>query len=283
MINSHYKKVIKYFRQKAAKYDLVDKQLYWRLSDTLLAKIVRVKLVKSFSKKKELKVLDAGAGTGRWSLILYDFLKRNHKLRFDLVDITKEMLVEADRKIKKKGLSAVMKTRLGNIENLFSYRNNYYDLAISFYNVLSFSEKPSCVLKEIFKKLKRGGLYASIVANKYHAYFFAILNNRVGGLTDAKKGKIRYTDEMPFIHCFTPNEISRLYRQSGFKKVEVIGLPNFVYPNIEDTKIEGQSKKNKNLLEDKKNFRRILELEFQEYFNQDVAGRGNVLLVIGRK
>ena len=283
MANSHYKDVIKYFSKKAAKYDLVDEQLYWRLSDKLLEKITQVKLVEPFLEKKELKVLDAGAGTGRWSLILYDFLKKNSRLHFDLVDITKKMLTEADRKIKKKGLTDIMETHLGNIENLSNYPNNYYDIAISFYNVLSFLEKPDRALKEVFKKLKKGGLYASIVANKYHSYFFTILNNRVNELTDIKSGKTRYTSEMPFIHCFTPNEIRRLYQKSGLKKVEVIGLPNFVYPNIEDTRIEGQSRQSKNLLKNKKNFQKILAIEFRECFNQDIAGRGNVLLIIGRK
>ena len=283
MSNSHYKDVIKYFNKKAAKYDLVDQQLYWRLSDELLKKIIQIKLVKPLSGKNKLRVLDAGAGTGRWSLILYDFFEKKTRLYFDLVDITKKMLDEADKKIKKRGLDNIMKTQIGNIEDLSNYPNSYYDIAISFYNVLSFVEKPDRALKEVFKKLKRGGLYASIVANKYHAYFFTILTNRLEELANIERRKVRYTKDMPQIHCFTPNEIKKLYQKSGFKKIEVISFPNFVYPNIEDTKLEGQSKQTKNLLENKKGFQKILDTEFQECFNQDIAVRGNVLLVIGRK
>ena len=209
--------------------------------------------------------------------------KKNFKLHFDLIDITKEMLAEADRKIRKKRLTRVMKTHIGNIENLSNYSNDYYDIAISFYNVLSFLEKPDCALKEVFKKLKKGGLYASIVANKYHSYFFTILANRFDELVNIKEGKIRYNKEMPLIRCFTPNEIKKLYQETGFKKIKVIGFPNFVYPNIEDTKIEGQSEQSRNILKNKKTFQKILDIEFQECFNQDLTGRGNVLLVIGRK
>jgi len=283
MPSSHYKNVIKYFNKKAAKYDLVDQQLYWRLSDELLKKIIQVKLVKSLTEKNKLRVLDAGAGTGRWSLILYGFLKQNDRLHFDLVDITKKMLDEVNKKIKKRELDNIMKTQLGNIENLSNYSNSYYDIAISFYNVLSFVEKPEYVLKEVFKKLKKGGLYASIVANKYHAYFFTILTNRIKELANIERGRVRYTQDMPKIHCFTPNEIKKLYQKSGFKKIEIIGFPNFVYPNIEDTKVEGQSKQTKNLLGNKKVFQKILNTEFRECFNQDIAARGNMLLVIGRK
>jgi ubiquinone/menaquinone biosynthesis C-methylase UbiE len=240
-------------------------------------------LIEPFLIRKELKILDAGAGTGRWSLILHSLFKNKARLRFDLVDITKKMLAEADRKIKKRKLINIMETHLGNIEDLSAYPDDHYDMAISFYNVLSFTEKPDRALKEVFKKLKKGGLYASIVANKYHSYFFAILTNRIGELANIRKGKIRYNKEMPSIHCFTPDEIRGLYRESGFKKVEVIGFPKFVYPNIEDTLIEGQSRQSRNILKDKKTFQKIIDVEFQECFNQDLAGRGNVLLVIGKK
>lgn len=283
MINSYYKDIIKYFNKKAEKYDLVDEQLYWLLSDKLLAKIIQLKLIKPFSKKKELRILDAGAGTGRWSLILYVFLKKNFKLHFDLIDISKKMLNEADKKIKKRGLVNIMKISIGNVEKLSNCPNNYYDIAISFYNVLSFTEKPDRAIKEIFKKLKRKSLYASIVANKYHSYFFNLLNNNINELKEVQGGRVKYSKDMPYIHCFTPTVIKRLYQRAGFKNIEVIGFPNFIYPNIEDTKLEGQSDRNKNILENKDNFRKILNIEFKECFNKDIVGRGNVLLVIGRK
>ncbi len=283
--NSHYNIVKQYFAKKAAKYDLVDKQLYWRLSDELLKKIAKEKIVKLFFAYKQLNILDAGAGTGRWSLILYNLFKeRGRKLHFDLLDITKEMLDEANKKIKKLGITKIMKAYLKNIEDLSDFQDNFYDIAISFYNVLSFVEKPAIALSEIFKKLRKGGIYASIVANKYHSYFFSILTSRITELEKIKnRSKIRFTTEMPYIHCFTPEGIQKLYKQIGFKEVEVVGFPNFIYPHMEDTKIKGQSKKSESILKNKKVFNKLIEIEFQECFNKDVAGRGNTLLVIGKK
>lgn len=285
MPNSYYETVQKYFANKADKYDLVDKQLYWRLSDMLLKRIIEEKIVKPFSSYKCLNILDAGAGTGRWSLVLYDFLKeKNIEIHFDLLDITREMLDEADKKIKKLNIDRIAKTYLQNIEDLSGYNDNFYDIAISFYNVLSFTEKPEIVLNEVLKKLKTGGLYANVVANKYHSYFFNILTNRITELDKIKKdSKIRFTEEMPYIHCFTPSGIKELYKQAGFKEVEIIGFPNFVYPNIEDTRVEGQSDKSKGILENEEFFNKIIEIEFQECFNKDISGRGNALLVIGKK
>ncbi len=209
MENNYYKKVISYFSRKADQYDLVDKQSYWNLSDRLLEKIINKKIVDRFSKSKKLQIMDAGAGTGRWSLILYNLFKRKKvKTQFELIDITPLMLEKAKDKINQKRITTEMKTHLGNIENLSGYKNNFYDIIISFYNVLSFTEKPFKALLEIYKKLKNNGLYACIVSNKYHAYFFDIATNRGSDLEKISDlSSVRFNKKMPYIHCFTPSEI----------------------------------------------------------------------------
>ena len=88
---------------------------------------------------------------------------------------------------------------------------------------------------------------------------------------------------MPYIHCFTPNGLKKIFQDVGFKEVIIIGFPNFIYPNIEDTYILGQSQKNQNILQDKAIFDKILNVEYSECFNSDLAARGNSLLVIARK
>jgi len=126
MKNNHYRKVVSYFSKKAAQYDLVDKQSYWNLSDRLLEKIIDKKIVDRLSRSKKLQIMDAGAGTGRWSLILYDLFKsRKVKTQFDLIDVTPLMLKEAENKIKQKGIAEEMKTHPGNIEDLAAYKNNF--------------------------------------------------------------------------------------------------------------------------------------------------------------
>jgi ubiquinone/menaquinone biosynthesis C-methylase UbiE len=284
-MSKHYDEVKKYFSDKAEKYDMVDEQLYWKLSDELLKKIVEEKIIKSNSSKKKLNILDAGAGTGRWSLILHDLFKKEKiETRIDMVDITEEMLSEANEKIKNKKNSKYFNSYVENIEDLSFLEDDYYDVAISFYNVLSFTKNPLIAIKEIYKKVKKGGVYTSIVSNKYHSYFFKILTNDIKGLDVIKNDSlIKFNDKMPFIRCFTPNEIKDYYKKANFVNVEVFGFPNFVYPNIEDTFIEGQNIKNKNILNDKNNFNRIMDLEFSKCFNEELASRGNVLLVFGKK
>lgn len=275
----------KYFRNKAAQYDEVDQQLYWRLSDELLKLIIKDKITKEFRFKKHIKILDAGAGTGRWSLILFDLLNRkNVKLEFDLLDITKEMLNQAEIKIKKRNLQDTFRVREKNIEDLSDCPDEIYDIALSYYNVLSFTTNPKHAIKEVFKKLKKNGIYTVTVANKYHSYFFNALTD---GASEFKvifdKSKIRFNKKMPYIHCFTPDSLKKIFQDVGFREVAVIGFPNFIYPNIEDTYVLGQSQKNRNILQDTAIFKKILNIEYSECLNSDLASRGNSLLVIARK
>ena len=275
----------KYFRNKAAQYDEVDRQLYWRLSDELLKLIIKRKIAGEFRLKRHVRILDAGAGTGRWSLILFDLLNRkNVKLDFDLLDITKEMLNQAEIKIKKRNLQDTFRVREKNIEDLSDCPDEIYDIALSYYNVLSFTTNPKRAIKEVFKKLKKRGIYTVTVANKYHSYFFNALTDRASEFeTIFDKSKIRFNKKMPYIHCFTPNGLKKIFQDVGFKEVIIIGFPNFIYPNIEDTYILGQSQKNRNILQDKAIFDKILNVEYSECFNSDLAARGNSLLVIARK
>ncbi len=284
-MDNYYKEIKDYFAKKANKYDLVDDQLYWKLSDDVLKEILKIKLIDKLKSIDQLAILDAGAGTGRWSFVLYELLKdKKINLCFDLVDITREMLNEADKKIDLAKLNNIFKTHLQNIEDLSEYKNNHYNVAISFYNVLSFVNEPLIAIKEVFKKIKPGGIYLSVVANKYHAYFFNILNGNIADLDKIdNESLVRFNSDMPSIHCFTPNDIHNLYLKAGFENIEVIGFPNLIYPNIEDTMIIGQNLVNKNILENKEVFQKIKEIELKECFNSDISGRGNALLIIGIK
>ena len=54
-----------YFKNKAADYDRVDEQVYWRLSDSILWHTFNEYILKNLP--SNFSFLDAGGGTGRWS------------------------------------------------------------------------------------------------------------------------------------------------------------------------------------------------------------------------
>jgi len=273
-----------YFNSKAGEYDDVDDQAYWVLSDKYFKEILKKEIPKIIKNKKSLHILDAGAGTGRWILFFKDLFEKKYALSGTLIDISSKMIAVAKSKVKKLSLDKIFECKLGDIENLDSLTDDSYDLSLSFYNVLSFVEKPERAVKEISKKLKKGGIHISIVANKYHAYYFSILTNRLSEIQNIrKKSKIRFNDAMPSIHCFTPKELEILYKKNGFKKVKIIGGPNFIYPGMEETYVHGSTKNLQTKLITEKTFKKILDIELQNYNQEDIKGRGNVLMAIAIK
>jgi len=282
-MNNHYQEVVSYFNGKAHNYDDVDEQLYWVLSDDFFKGVLK-KEIPSFFHGKELRVLDAGAGTGRWMVFLEDLFGATFDISGTMIDISEKMLEVAKDKFKKRGTALKFSFVLGNIENMTSIADSEYDLSISFYNVISFVENPVVALTEIRKKLKDDGVHISVLTNKYHAYYFSILTNRLSELDEIKnKSKIRFNELMPAIHCFTPREAEDLYHSAGFKKVRVVGGPNFIYPGMEETHVHGSTELIQNKLSDRENYQEILDMELSNYNNNDIAGRSNSLMVIAQK
>lgn len=80
------------------------------------------------------------------------------------VDISNEMLVEGERKIRKKGLNHIIKLKLGDGEEL-PVSNNYYDAATIAFGIRNF-EHPEIGLKEVFKALKPGGVCVILELSK---------------------------------------------------------------------------------------------------------------------
>ena len=160
-MNEYYKEVSEYFNNKAYEYDDVDKQLYWTFSDNFFKGILRKELP-DLLKSREVRLLDAGAGTGRWTFFINEILQKNYSVTGTMIDISEKMLEVASDKFKKNKLDGKFKSILGNIEEMPEVEDNHYDLSISFYNVISFVENPDKALEEISKKLKSDGVHVSI-------------------------------------------------------------------------------------------------------------------------
>lgn len=279
---SHNDDVTDYFSEKASEYDLVDEQIYWVLSDELAKKILidQIDLIK----KNNINLLDAWAWTWRWALNFIELLS-NKKISFkaDLVDITEDMLDVAKEKIAKLWLDEKITCKVWNIEKLNEYKNNSYDFAISFYNVLSFVEDYSMAIKEISDKLLNWWKYIWIVGNKHHAYYFSLLTNRITELNNVNSNRIKFNDLMPSMHCFDAYELKKIFLSNWFKKVNIYWLLNYIYPWMEETFLKGQNEQKFNMLKNKSTFNKVLELEYKNCYNETLANRWNTLLFIAEK
>lgn len=280
-MSEHYNQVVEYFAGKAEQYDEVDQQKYWVFSDRFYKEVLRREFAEFVNQRSELRLLDAGAGTGRWTVACEEVFGGKTKLRGTLVDISPDMLAVAKRKMDHAPYAGRFVCQEGNIESLPDVPDAAFDLSISFYNVLSFVEHPDRAVAEIRKKLVPGGAHVAVVGNTYHAYYFSLLTGRLGEFERVKnESQIRFNDLMPSMRCFTPAQLMDLYRAAGFNHVEVVGGPNFLYPGMEETFVRGSTERLQSTLTDDAVMQQLLEVELQHYREPGIVGRGNTLMVI---
>ena len=278
-LTSRKREVLSYFRNKADHYDDVDKQLYWNLSDAVLWNLL-YKLVLSKLKNKKIKLLDAGAGTGRWGIKIAEELGCETLL----FDISKEMLEVAKRKVAKKKLIHLVTIQQGDIEKPEFPEGSLYDLAILLHNVLSFVDNPQKALKNVGRVTNKGGYVVAIVANKYHALYFSNVTSQFGELDRVmKRGQIKFAKDSPPMHTFTQSSLYKLLKKSGFSSAKIYGFPITIYPNMEETTLAKNSKYMKKNLIQKDIMKKLLEIEGKVCLEEQAASRGNMLLAIGRK
>lgn len=279
---TYYDKVQDYFNGKADAYDDVDQQLYWVFSDLFYKEVLKKELGSWVKEKKNIHLLDAGAGTGRWTYFFHELFNKDAQITGTLIDISEKMIDVAREKMNKyNGAFACLH---GNIEDMRDISDNSFDISLSFYNVLSFVDNPSIAVKQIYNKLKTGGYHLAVVGNTYHAYYFSLLTKRPEQLANVRDNSlIRFNDSMPDMKCFTPQELRELYTAAGFTDVSVVGGPNFLYPGMEETFVHGATDSLQNMLKESGSMNDLLEIELKHYRDQDIAGRSNTLLVIAKK
>jgi ubiquinone/menaquinone biosynthesis C-methylase UbiE len=278
-LTSRKRGVLNYFRKKAKHYDDVDYQFYWRLSDTVLWNLLS-KLILSRLKNERIKLLDAGAGTGRWGLRIAEELG----CKTMLLDISDEMLEVARKKVEKKGLMDLVVTQKGDIEKVEFLGNSRYDLVLLLHNVLSFVDNPKKALINMAKITKKGGYIVVVVANKYHALYFSNVTRQFEELDRVmKENQIKFTKECPPMWTFTPTSLSSLLKRSGFSSIKTYGFPITIYPNMEETTLSQNSKYMKESLSQKDIMEKLIETESEVCLEKEAAARGNMLLAIGKK
>lgn len=168
------------------------------------------------------KIIDVGSGSG--DLVL-EILKRGLKLKVDMVDLNKAMLLEGKKRIKNVNVKFFQQ----NAENLSLLDNIYDKYLISFClrNVTDIDQS----FKEAFRILKPGGQYyclefsrpnSFVLANIY-SYYKSNIIPTFGKIFSNNRDAYNYLNES--IDLF-PNqdELKKRIETAGFKSVKYINL-----------------------------------------------------------
>lgn len=270
------KAVVDYFRTRAEEYDLVENQAYWRLSDLLLGEAIEATLTEL---PESLQFLDAGGGTGRWSEWL---LRRRPHARGVLYDISPDMTRVASAKAGNQGFGERLEIINDNLDFVEArLGRSRFDLVIVLHNVLGFVDDPEQTVARLARLLSPGGHLVAFAPNRFHAAYFNLSQGRVEDAREALTGRGRFTTNMPPIWLFTPSELRAMFQSQGLEIEWLTGFPVLLYPDEEETKLQGQSPRLAVQLE--VGFDQVAELERQAMREPDAAGRGNNLFIAARR
>jgi len=181
--------------------------------------LIKELMIKSFGSRKDLKILNAGAGTGDVLEILDKFGKNY------IIDINKKALSLVDKKLCKEKLVA-------DVCNL-PYKENFFDVVICS-DVFEHIKKDKKAVEEIYRVLKKGGkLIFTVPAFQYlySSHDFALKHYRRYNKLKLKelfspfeKKEIFYWNSILFL----PISLIRIIKKNSSPAVDKPNLPHFL-------------------------------------------------------
>lgn len=270
-----------FFKPYAKNVDKANNSFFWRLSDELIAEIIKNNIPENLTSKNV--ILDAGGGTGRW----IGELSKIYKSDFILYDLSEDMLKKAEENIAKTKITSRVKIINGNLTDMSEVKSNSVDYIVSIYSPISFVEEKEKVAKELYRILKKGG--GIIIMG--HGYFNAIyskINNYMAGAIELKDMEKSYTvkwgEHVPKLNTFSKESMEKLLTGAGFEIVRTYGVPVFVQPGPEDFDPENvKISRISTGLSKRATFKEVIELEMKYNSMPAVANRGMNIFSVGKK
>ncbi len=176
-------------------------------------------------KEKGAVILDAGGGTGIWSIELA-------RIGYCVVltDISQGMLDKARKKVSELKLDKQIEIKISNLCNMPEFGDNQFAMVLCEGDPLSYCGDHHAAIKELARVVQPSGIVIASVDNRASALNW--LRDK-DDLTAVERlletGEVVMSQEREefryVIHAFTPEELRDLFESNGLSVERIIGKP----------------------------------------------------------
>lgn len=170
--------------------------------------------------KPHSKVLDVGAGTGRYSFYLANRGHSVYALEFTPynLSIIQECLVNSESK-------GNMEAALGDGRDLSRFEDKSFDVVLCMgplYHLFDEADRKQCI-SECLRVLKKGGILAVAYINKYASYMYSFRSDKTFLTDEASKNLIQYgcyhRDGSDHFYFTSPQEIEAIMEAFAVERI----------------------------------------------------------------
>jgi len=215
-------------------------------------------------------VLDAGGGTGKWSVPI-----AKKGLKVIIYDLSKEMLKEAAQKANREKLENLVSLVQGDICHV-PFLNSSFEFALAEGDPISYCSNPENAVDELSRVLKQNYTIAAGVDSLFNILRRMLNSEQVNldeVLTVFKEKRI-YAKDWGF-HCwaFTPKDLHNLFTKHGLEIIKIVGKP-IMFQRRPETDF---------IFQDEGTTKKLLEIELKFCETPEIVGYGGHLHVVARK
>ncbi len=209
---------------------------------TLHHKVTLDNILRFVPEEKGGTILDAGGGTGIWSIELA-------KIGYHVVltDISRGMLEKAKKKVSALKLDNYIEIRVSNICHMPEFKDNQFAMVLCEGDPLSYCGDHHAAIRELVRVVQLKGRVIASVDNRATALgWFKDKDDREAVQRLLETGKVvppQEREEFSYVnHAFTPEELRELFESNGLSVERIIGKPviahRFAWSKSEDPKVQ---------------------------------------------
>lgn len=231
---------------------------------------------------KRGRILDAGGGAGAWSIKMAE--KSNCIVV--LLDVTRDLLKTAKRKIKSKMINERIETLDADIRCV-PHPDRSFDFVLCEADPLCICGDPEKAVGELSRVLKPNRYFVAGVDSTLYRVFKALSQ---GSSLDAvlnflQKEMSPAEEGAPFeSKSFTPNELIALLQKNGLETVRIVGKPIGFGPHVLDVFVTAlPTEKRQKIFKSTSAMEKLAKILDTIYDDRYVAGIGSHLHVVAKK